>query len=114
MAELIGSGINLSSINTWKDFEKQEVSKVLSKGVKKTSKGTTLALLGLMSLWVWFSSCCGSKTVEQEINDLVADKQEQVDKLTREELKLQKKLDKVKADKKFAEEELKDAKSKQK
>jgi hypothetical protein len=50
MAELIGSGINLSSINTWKDIEKQEVSKVLSKGVKKTSKGTTLALLGLMSL----------------------------------------------------------------
>jgi hypothetical protein len=49
MAELIGSGINFSPAKTWEEFEQQEV-KELPKRVKRASRGTTLALVGLMAL----------------------------------------------------------------
>ena len=112
MAELIGSGINFSPAKTWEEFEQQEV-KELPKRVKRASRGTTLALVGLMALWGLTSSCC-DKTVEEQVNDIVKDKQEQVDKLNKKEAKLEQELDKVRADKKFAEKELRDAKSRQK
>jgi outer membrane murein-binding lipoprotein Lpp len=70
-------------------------------------------LVGLMALWGLTSSCC-DKTVEEQVNDIVKDKQEQVDKLAKKEAKLEQELDKVRADKKFAEKELRDAKSRQK
>ncbi|MCK9467154.1 MAG: hypothetical protein M0P94_02395 [Candidatus Absconditabacterales bacterium] len=112
MAELVGSGITHSPVNAWKELENQDPFKNAPK-TKRANGVTTLALVGLMSLGVaGFSSCC-EKTVDQEINTLVKNKQEQVDNLTKKEIKLQKKLDKVKSDKKFAEKELRDAKSRQ-
>lgn len=84
MAELIGSGINFSPAKTWEEFEQQEV-KELPKRVKRASRGTTLALVGLMALWGLTSSCC-DKTVEEQVNDIVKDKQEQVDKLAKKKL----------------------------
>jgi len=49
MAELIGSGIDFSPAKTWEEFEQQEVRE-LPKRVKRASKGTTLALVGLVTI----------------------------------------------------------------
>ena len=72
---------------------------------KKTWLWFTLALMGALSL-----SSCWDKSVDQKVLDIIEDKQEQVDDLSQDEVKLIKELKEVRIEKAQAEEELKKAK----
>lgn len=94
-------------IESWGEVEQNKRETVLKKApwLKKAWALFTLSLITALSL----SSCGWDKSVDAEVSDIIKDRQEQVDKLSKKEAKLQKELNKIRLEKNDATEELKKA-----
>jgi len=76
-------------VESWDDLESKEHQKILKKAPKM--RKNILILVAALASALAFSSC-NNKTVDEQVNDIIKDKQEVVDDLEEDIVKLTTKL----------------------